>query len=309
MHLSENSTLSLEEQVRTCKQAIQEQLNHIEQLDLRDEKLESVVAALAVEIGSIFTWLLRVEHTEEKEEVGKYIRSMDALQLLIHDTRALLQIADYTLQGIHDLPLLQRGEALKSASQNFSHCRMCLKAALCNTILSSAEETDRREAFIQLFGEEAWDIFEGYMHYCHSARRYARQLADWYDISVTSLFGGATPDQEKRKPRPQDAEMHLTEVDAVQLLLLKEKFCAVVPRRISQGLLEACETVLFEVSGKAGHTQNVALAEALDLCSHAIVLRTSCGDDLPLEYFGHITRLRRLLFDLCTTLPETSGSE
>jgi hypothetical protein len=61
--------------------------------------------------------------------------------------------------------------------------------------------------------------------------------------------------------------------------------------------------VLFEVAGEARRTQSVALNRALDLCSHAIVLRRSCGDDLSLEYFGHVTKLRSLLFEICTKLP------
>ena|SRR5437762_2514555 len=129
MNRSKGSNLSLEEKIVRCKQGIKKSYDIIDRIDLRHINIK-MLDTLIKDLRNIYDSFEKIYSTESPDEVCKYIRSFDALQLLLHDTMSELQIASYTLDVFDGLELMERVESMRLIHKNFYNCRMSLKEAL-----------------------------------------------------------------------------------------------------------------------------------------------------------------------------------
>lgn len=120
------NNISTKDMVIMCKEHIKEIGSIIDHIDLREVSEGSV---------NIFIKGLRnsydiLENLERKKDIDTYMRSIDALRNIIHDTIAELQIIGYTLEERHMLDITGKVESMRLVNKSLYSCRMYLKEAL-----------------------------------------------------------------------------------------------------------------------------------------------------------------------------------
>src|SRR5438045_6662306 len=97
MDHSQNTTPTLEERVCAWIHKIEEHLEVVKRLDIRDRGLSQTVASLVASVSLVKAEISQIERSEQPEVVARYV-AMHALPLLLYDTVLELQIAAYVLK-------------------------------------------------------------------------------------------------------------------------------------------------------------------------------------------------------------------